>query len=291
MTLRPEIQFSGPQSHGIQRQAAAPDVQDIRRPVLQRSPENGWPPYEDMVARMAVLQQAAVFFTLPEGMLRALARRLRRVRIAAGEMIVNQGEPGDSLFFIERGRCRVVVEKPPGLVTVAVLSEGDYLGEGACLLNRPQQASVYAQSECIVLTLDRQSLHAVVGGRHGSVIDELRKVADQRFRAFADTTLQATWGALLQEATVVAVYSPKGGSGGTCIALNLVGSLSRRYPGQVLLLDLDFPYAHAALLAGLVPTTCLARLVDVPAESFDEVLLSAIVLRSSAPMILAGALR
>src|SRR2546430_17528484 len=111
-----------------------------------------------MVARMAVLQQAAVFFALPEGMLRALARRLRRVRIAAGEMIVNQGEPGDSLFFIERGRCRVVVEKPPGLVTVAALFEGDYLGEGPCLLNRPQQASAYAQSERLVLTLDRQSL-------------------------------------------------------------------------------------------------------------------------------------
>src|SRR3989440_10801163 len=291
MTLRPEVQFSGPQSHGIQRQAAAPTAQDSRRPVLQRSPENGWPPYQDMLARMWALQQAAVFFTLPEGVLRALARRLRRVRIAAGEMIVNQGEPGDSLFFIERGRCRVVVEKPPALVTVAVLSEGDYLGEGACLLNRPQQASVYAQSECIVLTLDRQSLHAVLKGRHGSVIDELRKVADQRFRAFADTTLQATWGTLLHEATVVGVYSPKGGSGGTCIALNLVGSLSRRYPGQVLLLDLDFPYSHSALLAGLVPTTCLARIGTVPQGAFEEVLLSAVLYHAGGPMILPGALK
>jgi len=244
-----------------------------------------------MLARMWALQQAAVFFTLPEGVLRALARRLRRVRIAAGEMIVNQGEPGDSLFFIERGRCRVVVEKPPGLVTVAVLSEGDYLGDGACLLNRPQQASVYAQSECIVLTLDRQSLHAVLGSRHASVIEELRKVADQRFRAFADTTLQATWGTLLHEATVVGVYSPKGGSGGTCIALNLVGSLSRRYPGQVLLLDLDFPYSHSALLAGLLPTTCLARVGGVPPESFEEVLLSTVLYHAGGPMILPGALK
>ena len=291
MTLRPEVQFSGPQSHGIQRQAAATDVQDFRLPVLQRGPENGWPPYQDMLARMWALQQAAVFFTLPEGVLRALARRLRRVRIAAGEMIVNQGEPGDSLFFIERGRCRVVVEKPPGLVTVAVLSEGDYLGDGACLLNRPQQASVYAQSECIVLTLDRQSLHAVLGSRHASVIEELRRVADQRFRAFADTTLQATWGTLLHEATVVGVYSPKGGSGGTCIALNLVGSLSRRYPGQVLLLDLDFPYSHSALLAGLLPTTCLARVGGVPPESFEEVLLSTVLYHAGGPMILPGALK
>ena len=150
---------------------------------------------------------------------------------------------------------------------------------------------MYAQSECIVLTLDRQSLHAVLGSRHASVIEELRRVADQRFRAFADTTLQATWGTLLHEATVVGVYSPKGGSGGTCIALNLVGSLSRRYPGQVLLLDLDFPYSHSALLAGLLPTTCLARVGGVPPESFEEVLLSTVLYHAGGPMILPGALK
>src|SRR5207248_8046736 len=102
-------------------------------------------------------------------------------------------------------------------------------------------------------------------------LDELRQVADQRFRAFADTSVQATWGLLLQEATVVGVYSPKGGSGGTCISLNLVGALARRYPGEVLLLDLDFPYSHSALLAGLVPTSCLARMSSLPQESFEEV--------------------
>jgi pilus assembly protein CpaE len=58
-----------------------------------------------------------------------------------------------------------------------------------------------------------------------------------------------------------------------------------------LLLDLDFPYTHAALLAGLVPTTSLARLADVPPESFEEALLSAVLYHSGGPMILAGSLR
>jgi pilus assembly protein CpaE len=244
-----------------------------------------------MLARLGVLQRAPVFFTLPESTLRSVARRVRRIRVGAGEMIVYQAEPGDTIFFIEHGRCRVVVETPPTEVAVAVLSEGDFFGDAACVLNRPQQASVYAQTECILLALDRQSLQAVIGGNHRAVMEELRKVADQRFRAFADTATQATWGMLLREATVVGVYSPKGGSGGTCIALNLVGSLSRAYPGQVLLLDLDFPYSHAALLAGLIPTTCLARMSDVPQDSFEEVLLSAVLYHSGGPMILPGALR
>jgi len=206
-------------------------------------------------------------------------------------MILFQGEPGDTIFFIERGRCRVVIEKPPSVVTVALLSEGDFFGEGACLLDRPQQASVYAQTECFLLALDRQSFQTIMAGREREGLDELRRLADQRFNLFADTSVQATWGLHFQEATVVGVYSPKGGSGGTCISLNLVGALARRYPGEVLLLDLDFPYSHSALLAGLVPTSCLARMSSLPRESFEEVLLSAVLYHAGGPMILPGALR
>ncbi len=244
-----------------------------------------------MMARLAVLERAPLFFALPDGTQRVLARRLRRVHIPSGEMVVCQGELGDTIFFIEQGRFRVVVEKPPDVVTVAVLAEGDFFGESACLLSRPQQASVYAQTDSTLQVLDRQGLQASLGSRHPDVLDELRQVAAQRFKAFADTSVQATWGMLLQEATVVGVYSPKGGSGGTCLSLNLVGSLSRRYPSEVLLLDLDFPYSHSALLAGLVPTSCLARMAAVPQESFEEVLLSAVLYHGGGPMILPGALR
>jgi Flp pilus assembly CpaE family ATPase len=247
--------------------------------------------FHDMTSRLTAIERAPVFFALREGILRSIARRVRRIKIAPGEMIVCQGEQGDSLFFIERGRCRMVVEKPPSIVTVAVLGEGDYFGDGACLLGRPHQASVYAQGDCYLLALDRQSLNLIASGYEEDIIEELRRVAEQRFNVYADVSVQATWGQLLGEATVIGVYSPKGGSGGTCVSLNLTGALSRRYPGEVLLLDLDFPYSHSALLAGLVPTSCLARMASVPADGFDDVLLSAILYDRGGPMILPGALR
>jgi Flp pilus assembly CpaE family ATPase len=274
------------------------DAPQAGRPVLapderapQKKPDRPAVSFHDMVSRLDVLERAPVFFSLSDATLRAIARRLRRIKVHAGEMIVFQGEPGDTIFLIERGRCRAFMEKPPGVVTVALLAEGDFFGEGACLLNQPQQTSVYAQTECYLLALDRQSLHLVMGSREHEALDELRRLADQRFRTYADAGVQATWSLLLNEAVVVGVYSPKGGSGGTCISLNLVGSLSRRYPGQVLLLDLDFPYSHSALLAGLVPTSCLARMGSLPRESFEEVLLSAVLYHTGGPMILPGALR
>jgi pilus assembly protein CpaE len=158
------------------------------------------------------------------------------------------------------------------------------------LLGRDQQASVIAETDCRLVALDKQSLTSVVG-RDTGFLDELRRLAHQRYRTFADTAVQAAWGMLLDEATVVGLYSPKGGSGGTCLALNLVGCLSRSHPGQVVLLDLDFPYSHAALLAGLVPTSCLARMAATPPEAFEESLLSTILYHAGGPMILPGALR
>src|SRR5437879_1610479 len=259
-------------------------------PTTHRQASCSWPPFHSMLERFDVLERSPFFFTLPESTIRKLARRVRQVIISAGGAIVYQGEPGDTIFFIESGRCRVVIERPPSAVTVAVLGPGDFFGEAACVLGRDQQASVIAQSDCRLIALDRQSMNSVVG-RDIGFVEELRRLADQRYRTFADTAVQATWGMLLDEATVVGLYSPKGGSGGTCLALNLVGSLSQRHPGQVVLLDLDFPYSHAALLAGLVPSSCLARLAGVAPEAFDEALLSTILYHAGGPMILPGALR
>jgi Flp pilus assembly CpaE family ATPase len=290
--MRAEISVSSQRAIGP---GNLPPVLDGQKPgkrfgAPRQQADSSWPPNHVMLARVRLLEQAPAFFGLPERTLRSLARRLRRITLAAGEAVVYQGEPGDSIFFIERGRCRVMIERPPSVVTVAVLSDADLFGEAACLMNRPQQASVFAQTDCTLLALDRQAIQAIVG-RDNEFFNQLKKLAEQRFNLFADTAVQATWGMLLGEATVVGLYSPKGGSGGTCLALNLVGRLSRLYPGQVLLLDLDFPYSHAALLAGLVPTSCLARLGHVPPESFEEVLLSAILYHAGGPMILPGALR
>jgi Flp pilus assembly CpaE family ATPase len=279
-----------PQNHLGPREVLTGSGRPAEGPALRQHPETGRPPYHEMTNRVAVLERAAVLFALPEGVLRSLARRVRRLTVASGEMIVCQGDPGDTIFFIEHGRCRVVIERPPSVVTVAVLTDGDVFGEGPWLLKRSQQASVYAQTDCTLLAVDRQSMQLVLG-RDRTVIENLTRVAEHRFRTFADTTVQAAWGTQFKEAAVVGVYSPKGGSGGTCLSLNLVGSLARRYPGQVLLLDLDFPYTHAALLAGLVPTTCLARLAQVPPDAFEEALLSAVLYHSGGPMILAGSLR
>jgi Flp pilus assembly CpaE family ATPase len=249
------------------------------------------PSPSEIAAAFEVLGAASVFYSMPDGILRSLARRLRTLRVPKGSLITSQGETGDCIFFIAEGRCQLAIERAAGhRVAVAVLAEGDFFGEAACVLNETHQTSAVALADCKLLALDRTSLFAVMS-QSSPEIAQLSRLAQQRKATFAETTAQASWGVLLGEAPVVAIYSPKGGSGGTTVALNLVGALSRRYPGQVLLLDLDLPYNHAALLANLVPTTCLARAAQTPSEAFEEVLLSAVLYHAGGPMILPGALK
>lgn len=238
--------------------------------------------------RIELLEKAPVFFTLPPPVLRAVARRLRPVSVRAGDVIVSQGEVIDSLLFVESGRATLRVEQTPGrFVTVASLGPGEMFGE-AGLGGEPSPASMVATEDSRLLALDRQSVNRMLE-RDPDVVAGLHRLADQRRRTFP--VLVAASSDDSQAADVIAIYSAKGGSGRTTIALNLAAALARRHPGQVLLVDLALPFNHVALLANLVPSGSLARLADTSSELLGDALLGAVIYHANGMLVLPGTLR
>lgn len=236
-----------------------------------------------------MLERAPVFFTLPPTALRAIARRLRPVEVRAGTVVAGQGEMIDSLLFIEAGRALLRVEQTPGrLVTVASLGPGEMFGESG-LTGEPSPASMIAAEDTRLLALDRQSVNRLLE-RDPDVVAGLHRLADQRRRTFP-VLVAATGSDAVELADVVAIYSAKGGSGRTTIALNLAAALARRHPGQVLLVDLALPFNHAALLSNLIPSGSLARLAGTPAELLGDALLGAVVYHGNGMLVLPGTLR
>jgi pilus assembly protein CpaE len=57
---------------------------------------------------------------------------------------------------------------------------------------------------------------------------------------------------------VYAIFSPRGGSGKTTLAVNLAVTFAQMHPDQVTLLDLSLTFGHAALMLNLVPKASLA---------------------------------
>ncbi|TMC06973.1 MAG: cyclic nucleotide-binding domain-containing protein [Chloroflexi bacterium] len=236
--------------------AAAPAAGDARP---ARAPD-GRPRPSQIIRYLGVLEQAAALFALPDHALHRLARRARPVELASGATLVQRGTTGDSIYLIDRGACHVTAgDEGEAPARLAGLREGDMCG-GSALLGEPSPVAVVAATDCRVLALDLTALRAVVPADDPVGAELRQQVANREtgYRALAD---RARRDAELPagDAPIVALYSPRGGVGRTTIALNLAAQLAQGHPGQVLMVDLDLPYAPAALLAGLVPTDSLAR--------------------------------
>ncbi len=254
-------------------------------------PSGSDPTPDELRRRFAVLQRVAVLFTLPDNLLRALARQLHPGFAARGSVVINQGDTGDSLFIVEEGRAEVTVKQAEGHdITISYLGDGDFFGEMALISEDPRTASVRALTDCKLLVLDRQTLFATIPADSDAMID-LQKLVEQRKASLENIIARASLVAPEQAATTVAVYSPKGGSGRTTVAINLASALAQQFPGEVLLVDMALPFNHAALLSSLVPTGSLASAAARADTNFEEALLSVILHHAGGMMLLPGVLK
>jgi pilus assembly protein CpaE len=249
-----------------------------------------------LLRNLGILEQAPAFFALPDHALRRLARRLRPVDLGPGATLIEQGARGDSLYLIERGTCLLAAEtERDGRVRVASLREGDLCG-GSALLGEPSAVSVVTVTDCRLLALDLTSLRSVVPVG-GPVEVELRQQFARRQTGYTAMAarVQRDAEAPSGEAVLIAVYSPRGGVGRTTIALNLAAQLAQGHAGEVLLVDLDLPYAPAALLSGLVPTGSVVRASWTASlgtlADLRDALLAAAQLHQTGFLLLSGALR
>lgn len=97
-----------------------------------------------------------------------------------GEVLVEEGAPGDSLFAIVEGSVEVVRTLKRGRRrTVALLGEGDFFGEMSLLSHLPRLATVKAFERTAVLELTRERL-ALIAARHPSVEEALRGYQRER---------------------------------------------------------------------------------------------------------------
>lgn len=90
---------------------------------------------------------------------------------------------------------------------------------------------------------------------------------------------------------IVAVYAVKGGAGRTTIAVNLAAAIGQRHRGECVLVDLSLPYNHAALVANLVPTGCIATSERADQDEFEHALLAAGLHHPTGMVVLPSALK
>lgn len=80
----------------------------------------------------------------------------------SGDIIITEGEAGDSLFVLTSGTAKAFVRDPKGKsVQVRTMREGDFFGEISLLSGKPRTATITAATRCELLELDRATLDAI----------------------------------------------------------------------------------------------------------------------------------
>jgi CRP-like cAMP-binding protein len=76
----------------------------------------------------------------------------------AGEVIIRQGNSGDSMYVVQSGRVEVVQSSEAGEQHLAFLEAGDFFGEMAVFEKEVRSATVRAAGEARVLKIDKKTL-------------------------------------------------------------------------------------------------------------------------------------
>ena len=107
------------------------------------------------VFRLPTLMDGALS-RLPTASIDELFRRLERIKTAAGEVILQQGDVGDYYYIIENGRC-LVTRKVGGVdMSLAELKAGDAFGEEALIVEGTRNATVIMKSDGVLLRLNKE---------------------------------------------------------------------------------------------------------------------------------------
>jgi len=115
--------------------------------------------YEEFLAKMDILS------TMDAYERSKISDALKPVKFKKGDVVVKEGDKGDTFYFIEIGKAIATKQLTPGTPAQTVYSykEGDYFGELALLRDTPRAASVIAETDLQLVALDRFSFKRLLG--------------------------------------------------------------------------------------------------------------------------------
>ncbi|HEY4185089.1 MAG TPA: mechanosensitive ion channel family protein [Polyangia bacterium] len=111
---------------------------------------------EDYARRVDALSRVDVFRALDAEKIDRLTRRLRMAPFGPGEVILREGDPGDSLYVLRSGEVAVRVNVRGQSREVTTLKAGQFFGEMSLMTGETRTATIVAKTdvECYIVSKD-----------------------------------------------------------------------------------------------------------------------------------------
>lgn len=111
-----------------------------------------------IVSNLDLIRRVPLFSDLTAGQSSILYAAVDKKRFKRGENIVEQGKISGTLFMILSGKARVLSQDARGReVIMATIEVGDCIGEMSLIDGQPHSATVRAEVQTDVLTLNRET--------------------------------------------------------------------------------------------------------------------------------------
>lgn len=133
---------------------------------------------QNFVSTWHLVAKVPFFTRLQAGQIAEIASLLKVYRALRGEVLMREGDLGETMYFIVTGQ--VEVKSHAGISFV--LKAGDFFGEIALLERCPRTATVRAMSRCQLLILDAHDFHRFVAA-YPNLMDDLTNTARARLAA------------------------------------------------------------------------------------------------------------
>ena len=119
---------------------------------------------EDNDDWMTTLLKSPIFRALPPANLQKILMSLQEIRFNPGEIIIQQGEPGDYYYIIKKGQALISRKPTPTAkeIKLAQLGDLDTFGEDSLLSGEPRNVTVSALTPMILLRLGKEQFITLI---------------------------------------------------------------------------------------------------------------------------------
>lgn len=111
----------------------------------------------DTIEKMFVLRKVPIFKMLDGELLLSIAEETSALDMQAGQSIFKKGDPPDGIYIVVSGKVKLTKDSD----TISYVTENGFFGELALLDNETRYADAVAETEGMLLFLDKQTFNQI----------------------------------------------------------------------------------------------------------------------------------
>ena len=133
-----------------------------------------------------LLRRVPLFAGVEPSKLKLLAFTSDRMSFEAGQILFEQGDPGDAAYVVLNGSAEVLVNRAGSQIKVADLEKNAIVGEIAILCDVPRTATVRAHERLETLKISKDQFLRLLAEFPDMAIEIMRVLADRLGRTTAE---------------------------------------------------------------------------------------------------------